>query len=100
MAIREFSVDVTLTVLVKLDDEKLNAEFNEEFQKYMWKIDSIEDHAKYLAQLAARGLIEYRNFVEGYGDLKELGCSVEITDQSEECEACEAITWGGVEIDH
>lgn len=86
MAIKEFSVEVTQTVLVKIDDEKLNDEFNEEFQKGMWKIESIECHAKHLAQLEARGLIGYNNFVEGYGDIKkDLNCSVEIVDQDEDC---------------
>lgn len=88
MAIKEFSVEVTQTVLVKLDDEKINDEFNDEFQQGMWTVHSIEDHARHLAQLEARGMIGYNNFAEGYGDIKkDLNCSVEIIDQDEECTA-------------
>lgn len=84
MAIKEFVVEVTHTVLVKLDDEQINDEFNEAFSSMMWEIDGLEDHAEHLAQMEARGLIGFDKFVEGYGDLRDINCSVEIQEQSEE----------------
>ena len=72
----KFRVVVTQVVDVELDESKLNDEFNKEFSSYMWPVDSIEEHAKHIAQLEARGLVGPDKFVEGYGDLKEMNCSV------------------------
>lgn len=43
----------------------------------------MEEHAKHLAQLKARDMIDYDGFVEGYGDIKDMRISLEITDQFE-----------------
>ena len=84
MALKTFTVEVTQTVQVVLDDENLNDEFNKVFSEVMWDVDSLEDHAKHLAQMEARSMIGFDKFVEGYGSLKEMNCAVKITDKTEE----------------
>jgi len=84
MAIHKFEVTVTQVVLVELDDAKLNQEFNKAFSGVFFHVDSLEDHAKHLAQMEARGLIGFDHFVEGYGDLRKLNCRVGVCSQEEE----------------
>lgn len=86
MAIKKFKVEVTQWVEVELDDSKLTDEFNKEFSSFMWPVDCLEDHANHIAQMEARGLIDYNRFVEGYGDLREMNCKVKVVDQKEESE--------------
>ena len=87
MAIQKFKVEVTHYVEVELDDEKLDDEFNKNFSRYFFEVETLEEHAKHLAQMEARGLIGFDNFVEGYGDISALNCKVKITDQEEYCDS-------------
>ncbi len=84
MALKTFTVEVTQTVEVVLDDQHLNDDFNKQFGEYMWDVSGLEDHAKHLAQMEARGLIGFDRQVEGYGDLRDMNGSVKITDKTEE----------------
>lgn len=85
MTLRKFEVEVTQVVDVILDDEFLTDGFNKDFSSYMWKVNNIEQHAKHLAQMEARGMIGLDKFVEGYGCLKEMNCSASIARQVETC---------------
>lgn len=77
MTKKKFTVEVTQTIEVILDDEHLNEGFNKVFSEFMWDVvDDLEDHATHLAQLKAIGMIGFDNFAEGYGDLSKIGCSV------------------------
>lgn len=81
---REISVDVCLTIEVGLDETKFTPEFMEDFRNHFYDFNTIEDHAKHLAQMYARGLItEYSEFIEGYGPPKELGIIFDVAAQEE-----------------
>ena len=67
MAIKKYTLEVTQTITVELDGEKLNDQFNKEFSRHFYPMDSLDDHAKHLAHLEACGMISLS--VEGYGDL-------------------------------
>lgn len=72
----------------------LNKKFIDNFKSYMYDFETVDDHAKHLAQLEARGMI--RSIVEGYGLLKEeMNCSVNVVDQFEEIVSSEEVTNGG-----
>lgn len=74
--IKEITVMVTQEIKVTLDSSKLNVGFNKEFSEMMWDVDCLEDHAEHLAQMKARGMIGFDNYVEGYGDLSGLNITV------------------------
>ncbi len=84
MAIKKFTVEVLTTVEVTIDDQKLDQEFMDDFSRYFYELDTLEEHACYLAQLEAREMIGWDDFVEGYGDLKELGIELKVIDRTEE----------------
>lgn len=86
MMIKVFEVNVTQTVEVTLDESKFSKEFLEEFKEYFYDFDDMEEHAKHLAQLKARELIDYDGFIEGYGNIEDMEISLEITDQFESIE--------------
>ncbi|ABM73407.1 hypothetical protein [Vibrio phage VP882] len=85
--LKEFEVTVTHTVKVTMDESKFTPEFNQAFREYFFDFDDIEDHAKHIAQIEARGMIGFDHFVEGYGDIREMGIKVKVTDQDEEIES-------------
>jgi hypothetical protein len=68
---KEFEVEVvqTTTVKVVLDTNEFDEKFMQDFRTDFYQFHSLEKHAEHLAQLAARGLIGYDNFVEGYGHI-------------------------------
>lgn len=87
--LQTFDVEVRQTVRVTLDPTKFTPEFMAEFRESFYRFTSLTDHAKYLAQLAARGLYEMspylpNEFVEGYGPIGEMGISAEVLDGEEE----------------
>lgn len=67
------TVYVTMEIEVELDESKFTPEFNEIFNKSIFKALSIRDHYEHLAQMFARGLCDEHHFIEGYGDPKEMG---------------------------
>lgn len=66
---------VTSTINIELKEEAFTEQFMEDFRKSFFPFFDLEDHAKHIAQLLAREVIEevegkYRGveqFVEGYG---------------------------------
>ncbi len=82
MSIKEYSVEVTTYLTVKIDEDVISDEFNEVFSDGIFPADCSEDHAEHLAEMETRGLIGFDRFVEGYGDLMDLSCSVKVDDIS------------------
>lgn len=83
--LKTFDVEVTQFVRVTMDVDKFTPEFMTEFREIFYKFTDIEDHAMHLAQLIARGAAELspdlpKEFVEGYGQIGEMGISAEVTD--------------------
>lgn len=83
MTVKVFEINVTQTVKVTLDESKFSKEFLEKFKDFFHDFDDIEEHAKHLAYHEARNMIGYDGFVEGYGNIQNMGISLEITEQSE-----------------
>lgn len=81
-----YTVEVTQAVVVDVDESKFTEEFMQAFREGFYDFDDIEDHVQHLAQMEARGLIGYDRFVEGYGDIREMGVKMFIEDQWEELE--------------
>lgn len=75
MALRTFEVNITREYEYKitLDDERLDAEFMKNFNENMWKVNSLEEHAKFLAEYNSRYADD--DFIEGYGEVKIIGVS-------------------------
>lgn len=80
MAIKKYSVTVSTTVEVEIDDAKLTEEFQEQFNKNLFPLDGLDGHAKHLAVLHAREAIGWGGVVEGYGTLKDRGVSLTTSD--------------------
>ena len=78
-------VDVTITVEVTVDESKFDEDFLRYFREFFYNFYDIDDHIKHLAQLAARGLDD--TFIEGYGDITEMGIVLDIIDQ------CRGFLW-------
>lgn len=79
---KKFTVQVAQDVEVTLDESRFTPEFMENYRKNFYPFNTLEDHAKHLAELAADGRIPLWNesaFVEGYGALKASGVKLEIT---------------------
>lgn len=78
---KSFTIEVTQTVRVRIDEKKLSPlmdQFNRTITDFGYDGDAVELHAKHIAQLAARGVVDFgpRDFVEGYGNVDEAGISV------------------------
>lgn len=74
---KTFIVEVTQSIKVTVDETKFTPEFNQEFSSVMWDVDDIEDHVENLAKMQAREMIGLDHFVEGYGDIRKMGCAVQ-----------------------
>lgn len=86
---RRFSIDVTQTVEVELDETKFTDEFMEEFRESFFQFWTLADHADHIAQLQARGIIDAERvpgFIEGYGPSDEMGIKAKVTAQSSDIE--------------
>lgn len=81
----KFTVAVTQSVVVELDEAKFDDAFMAEFRESFFPFSDIEDHAKHIAQLEARGLLD-PDFTEGYGPLSDMGITAEVVDAYEELE--------------
>ncbi len=73
--IHEYEIEVvqTTTVKVTLDDSKMTPEWMADFRKTFYQFHDLEEHARHVAQLQARGLIGWDDFVEGYGTINGKG---------------------------
>jgi len=84
------TVLVTQTVEVEVDERKFTPEFMAEFRKYFYEFTTVEEHIEHLAQMFARGVYsEHVDFIEAYGDrkeLKRLGIKVKVLDRETETE--------------
>lgn len=78
MAVKTFDIEVLQNITVKLDEEKFTPEFMDDFRRDFYPFDTVEDHARHLAQLAARGVIETPCFIEGYGFSRAMGIEIQI----------------------
>jgi len=88
----KFLITVTQEVEVTLDETKFDEQALEDFRKSFYNFEDIEDHAKHLGQLLARGLIspfEFDPFVEGYGPLSSMGISLKHISTEEEAREIE-----------
>jgi len=82
---KEYQVEVTQVVKVKIDETKFTEDFMAEFRAGMYPFEDVEDHIKHLAQLGAREQIgSFEPFVEGYGPIAGMGIEVEIVSQVED----------------
>lgn len=83
---KTFFVDVTQTVKVELDETKFTDEFFDEFNRYITDYGTdLSKHAKHLAQLEARGMMDFGDsLIEGYGHRSEFGITTSVVDQWEE----------------
>lgn len=82
----KFEISVTQVLEITIDENKMNEEFMEEFRKNFYPFMYLEDHAKHIAQLYARGIYSgwTNEEVEGYGSLREdFGVRVSDVDQWE-----------------
>ncbi len=74
---RTFRISVTQTIDITVDDTKFDSCFMSEFRQYFFPFETIEQHAKHLAQLQARGIHDLSpyasEFVEGYGPSHDMG---------------------------
>lgn len=77
----EVEVVKTSVVEVTIDETKFTPEFMQEFNSYMFKAD-MDEHIKTLAYHAAYD--DSETFIEGYGNLKEMGIELKCTYEDEE----------------
>jgi len=82
----EKTVVVTQYIKVKIDENKFDEDFMEEFRESFFDFTSLDDHIKHLAQLYARGIADSGSFIEGYGPAEDMGISFSPEDQEEEIE--------------
>jgi hypothetical protein len=79
---KTFTVNVTQTVEVSLNEAMFTKEFMEEFSRDFFYVNELEDHAEHIAQMAARELYNFgqhsNDFVEGYGPLKDMGITADV----------------------
>lgn len=78
---KTYAVTVTQTVQVTLDESEFDEAFLREFRESFYPFCTINEHAEHLAQLFARGVYHSgHDFIEGYGNPKEIGIRVKVLD--------------------
>jgi len=70
-------VEVVLHVKVTVDETKFTQEFMTEFRRIICPLYSLDDHLEHLAQMYARGVVNDRAFIEGYGQASGMGIKFE-----------------------
>lgn len=50
--------------IIEFDENEINQEWMDDFKKYFYDFDTLEEHAEYIAQFRARF---GNDFIEGYG---------------------------------
>lgn len=82
----QVTVEVRQTVRVSVDESKFTPEFMREFQDMMHPIDSVAEHATWLGELYARGIVDDgpSEFIEGYGRPADMGIKFEQVEVSSE----------------
>lgn len=63
---KRFKCTVTRTdeYIIEFDENKFNKKWMDEFAKFFYDFDSLEEHAEHIAQFRARF---EKDFIEGYG---------------------------------
>ena len=78
-------IEVTITVRVSVDETKFTPEFMRDFRETFYPFHSLDDHIQHLAQMEAREMISGpTDFVEGYGQLDEMGITTRWIDTETE----------------
>lgn len=78
---KTFTVEVTQTVTVTLDETKFDEAFMHEFRDSFLNFDTLEQHAEHIAYLEASSQIDVPwndPFIEGYGPASEMGISAKV----------------------
>lgn len=72
-------IDVEILVTVTVDESKFTPEFLAEFREHFFPFETVEDHIRHIAFLAATGQLgDLPRFVEGYGQSQDFGIEVSI----------------------
>ena len=75
------TVEVLTTVEVILDEEKFTPEFLAAFKSNFYDLATIEEHAQHIARARVAEIINDRGgFLEGYGNLAEMGIAARLLD--------------------
>lgn len=82
---KKHSIEVTRTVIVEIDETRFTPKVMADFNEFITYVgDQIEDHADYIAQQAIDNtFVVERGFMEGYGNLREVGVKVSIEETGE-----------------
>lgn len=92
---KRFIVEVRQTIEVTIDETKLDEAFMTEFRESFYPFTTLGQHACHLAQLHARGVIDWVTagspFVEGYGKLADFGVTLRKLDGDEDVEEADVV---------
>lgn len=69
----KYTVSFQIDVELSIDKSKFDQEFMDEFKKSFYSLENINDHVEHLAAMYLRGIVDNRNFIEGYGEPEEMG---------------------------
>ena len=78
------TVRVEQIIEVSVDETNFTPEFMAEFNRSFYRFGSIRNHVEHLAQLYARGIVDNRSFIEGYGWASEFGIKFRQIDGNQE----------------
>lgn len=74
-------VSATFSVVVKVDETKFTPEFMDKFNEMLYYFPDLDDHIKHLAILTAmNGASPLEGFIEGYGEVTDMGISTSVVD--------------------
>ncbi len=82
-------VTVVQRIQVEIDEEKFDPKFLQEFAETFYDFKTVEEHILHLGQMFARGIMPECGFVEGYGELAEMGIKVRDIDLETTLSDCE-----------
>lgn len=72
-------IDVIIPVTVTVDESKFTPEFMAEYRESFYPFQTVDDHIRHLAFLAATGMMrDLPSFIEGYGESEDFGIKVEV----------------------
>ena len=72
-------IDVEIPVTVTVDETKFTPEFLAEYREYFFLFETVDDHIRHIAFLAATGQLgTLPCFIEGYGPSQDFGIEVTI----------------------
>jgi hypothetical protein len=80
----KIKIAVTQVIEVSLEEKHFDDRFMKGFRDKFFYIDDLEGHAMHLAQLYARGIVDNREFIEGYGPCVDMGIEFNEVEQYEE----------------